>query len=171
MTGVQTCALPISAAGAAAIAASTAGALIYDIKLSDIRKEAADLEKSFVGIDDEVQKLLRTLTKLRDQIQGLSMTKINELLGAARGTFADVPAGSPLSRSMASQIAGLESVQRKEAAAQADVLEEYRQRVRGTSTAVVDLNQRLAYLKSRLDRKSTRLNSSHVSESRMPSSA
>ena len=142
-------------AGAAAIAASTGIAIIYDRLRNEADKTRIDLEQSFKGIDDEVQSLLRSLTKLRDQIQSLSMTKINELLGTARQRFAAAPAGTPLSRSMASQIAGLESIQQQEAAAQADVLEEYRQRVRGTSTAITELNQRLTYLKSSISQVDT----------------
>ncbi len=137
-------------ATAGAIAASAGVAIIYDRLRNAAEETRVELEQSFKGIDDEVQDLIRSLTKLRDQIQALSMTKINELLGAARQRFAAAPAGSPLSRSMASQIAGLESVQRGEASAQAAVLEEYRQRVRGTSQAAVDLAQRLSYLKGRL---------------------
>jgi len=137
-------------ASAGAIAASAGIAIIYDRLRNAAEETRIELEKSFTGIDDEVQDLIRSLTKLRDQIQALSMTKINELLGAARQRFAAAPAGSPLSRSMASQIAGLEAVGRGEAGRQAVVLEEYRQRVRGTSEAAVDLSQRLSFLKARL---------------------
>jgi len=137
-------------ASAGAIAASAGVAIIYDRLRNAAEETRVELEQSFKGIDDEVQGLIRSLTKLRDQIQALSMTKINELLGAARQRFAGAPAGTPLSRSMASQIAGLEALGRQEAAAQAAVLEEYRQRVRGTSQAAVDLSQRLSYLKARL---------------------
>jgi tape measure domain-containing protein len=137
-------------ASAGAIAASAGIAIIYDRLRNAAEETRVELEKSFTGIDDEVQDLIRSLTKLRDQIQSLSMSKINELLGAARQRFAAAPAGSPLSRSMASQIAGLEAIGREEAGRQAVVLEEYRQRVRGTSEAAVDLSQRLSFLKARL---------------------
>lgn len=137
-------------ASAGAIAASAGIAIIYDRLRNAAEETRVELEKSFTGIDDEVQDLIRSLTKLRDQIQALSMTKINELLGAARQRFAAAPAGSPLSRSMASQIAGLEAIGREEAGRQAVVLEEYRQRVRGASESAVDLSQRLSFLKARL---------------------
>ena len=137
-------------ASAGAIAASAGIAIIYDRLRNAAEETRVELEKSFTGIDDEVQDLIRSLTKLRDQIQALSMTRINELLGAARQRFAAAPAGSPLSRSMASQIAGLEAIGREEAGRQAVVLEEYRQRVRGTSESAVDLSQRLSFLKARL---------------------
>ena len=137
-------------ASAGAIAASAGIAIIYDRLRNAAEETRVELEKSFTGIDDEVQGLIRSLTKLRDQIQSLSTAKINELLAAARQRFAAAPAGTPLSRSMASQIAGLEAVGREEAGRQAVVLEEYRQRVRGTSEAAVDLAQRLSFLKGRL---------------------
>lgn len=138
------------AASAGAIAASAGIAIIYDRLRNAAEETRVELEKSFTGIDDEVQGLIRSLTKLRDQIQSLSTAKINELLAAARQRFAAAPAGTPLSRSMASQIAGLEAIGREEAGRQAVVLEEYRQRVRGTSEAAVDLAQRLSFLKGRL---------------------
>ena len=137
-------------ASAGAIAASAGIAIIYDRLRNAAEETRVELEKSFTGIDDEVQGLIRSLTKLRDQIQSLSTAKINELLAAARQRFATAPAGTPLSRSMASQIAGLEAIGREEAGRQAVVLEEYRQRVRGTSEAAVDLGQRLSFLKARL---------------------
>lgn len=137
-------------ASAGAIAASAGIAIIYDRLKKSADETRIELEKSFKGIDDEVQALMKDLVKLNDQLRQLSLSKINELLAAARGRFAGAPAGSPLSRSMASQIAGLEAMARQESAAQAQVLEEYRQRVRGTSQAATDLSDRLSYLRARL---------------------
>lgn len=137
-------------ATAGAIAASTGIAIIYDRLKKSADETRIELEKSFKGIDDEVQALMEDLVKLNDQLRQLSLSKINELLAVARGRFAGAPAGSPLSRSMASQIAGLEAMARQESAGQAQVLEEYRQRVRGTSQAAGDLSDRLSYLRARL---------------------
>lgn len=138
------------AASAGAIAASAGIAIVYDRIKASADETRKDLEESFKAVDDEVQALLKDLTKLNDQLLQLSSAKINELLAAARGRFAAAPAGSPLSRAMASQIAGLEAMARQESAAQAQVLEEYRSRVRGTSQAATDLSERLSYLRSRL---------------------
>lgn len=110
----------------------------------------ADIDESFTAITDDIQKLIVELSRLGDYIGRMSMAEIGQQLNRAREAFASVPAGSPRSRSFASQIAGLESVQRGEARAQADVLEEYRDRVRGSSVTVEGLNERLQYLQQRM---------------------
>lgn len=137
-------------ATAGAVAASAAIAIIYDRLRNEAEKTRKELEESFTGVDDEVQDLLRSLVKLRDQLTRLSSSRIGELLSGARQRFAGAPAGSPLSRAMASQIAGLESMSAQEASAQAAVLEEYRQRVRGTSQSATSLGERLSYVNARL---------------------
>jgi lambda family phage tail tape measure protein len=110
----------------------------------------ADIDASFTAITDDIQKLIVELSRLGDYIGRMSMAEIGQQLNRAREAFASVPAGSPRSRSFASQIAGLESVQRGEARAQATVLEEYRDRVRGSSVTVEGLNERLQYLQQRM---------------------
>jgi lambda family phage tail tape measure protein len=138
------------AATAGGIAASVGVALIFD----QIRKKAdetrKELEQTFTAVSDDVQLLIRDLSKLGTALGQLSSARLNELLSAARSRFATAPAGSPLSRAMASQIAGLESLSNQEAAAQAVVLEEYRSRVRGTSQAAQDLGARLSFVRERL---------------------
>lgn len=117
---------------------------------SELDAVRADIDASFVAITDDIQKLIVELSRLGDYIGRMSMAEIGQQLNRARESFANVPAGSPRSRSFASQIAGLESVQRGEARAQATVLEEYRERVRGSSVTVEGLNERLQYLQQRM---------------------
>ena len=117
---------------------------------NDLDAIRADIDESFVAVTDDIQKLIVELSRLGDYIGRMSMAEIGQQLNRAREAFASVPAGSPRSRSFASQIAGLESVQRSEARAQADVLEEYRDRVRGSSVTVEGLNERLQYLQQRM---------------------
>lgn len=137
-------------ATAAATAATVGIAVIYD-KLKKKSDEAKkDLEKTFKPIGDDVQVLIEKLQRLGNSLSDLSTSRINELLALARRDFDFAPAGSPLSRAAASRLAGLESVGRDEAQAQADVLEEYRQRVRGTEQSVDRLNERLSYLREGL---------------------
>ena len=117
---------------------------------NDLDAIRADIDESFVAVTDDIQKLIVELSRLGDYIGRMSMAEIGQQLNRAREAFASVPAGSPRSRSFASQIAGLESVQRGEARAQANVLEEYRDRVRGSSVTVEGLNERLQYLQQRM---------------------
>jgi len=137
-------------ATAAATAATVGIALIYD-KLKKKSDEAKkDLEKTFKPVGDDVQQLIEKLKRLGNSLSDLSTSKINELRALARRDFDFAPAGSPLSRAAASRLAGLESVGRTEAQDQANVLEEYRQRVRGTEKSVDRLNERLSYLREGL---------------------
>lgn len=110
----------------------------------------ADIDASFTAVTDDIQKLIVELSRLGDYIGRMSMAEIGQQLNRAREAFASVPAGSPRSRSFASQIAGLESVQRGEIYAQSAVLEEYRARVRGSSITIDGLNERLQYLKQNM---------------------
>lgn len=137
-------------ATAAATAATVGIALVYD-KLKKKSDEAKkDLEETFKPVGDDVQELIEKLKRLGNSLSDLSTSRINELRALARRDFDFAPAGSPLSRAAASRLAGLESVGRSEAQAQADVLEEYRQRVRGTEQSVDRLNERLSYLREGL---------------------
>jgi lambda family phage tail tape measure protein len=128
----------------------TAFAFVKQRVSDDMTALQKDIEQSFTGISDDVQKLLVELRRLDAFIGKMSLAEISQQLGRAREAFSNVPAGSPRSRSFASQIAGLENVQRTETLAQADVLEKYRARVRGSSASAEDLTARLRYLQQAL---------------------
>ncbi|MFZ9959288.1 MAG: tape measure protein [Candidatus Limnocylindrus sp.] len=137
-------------AAAATGAVITAFAFLRDRvgnEMDTIRKE---IDASFTGITEDTQQLLIALQRLGNYLGKLSTAEISGLLRGAQEGFAGVPAGSPRSRSFASQIAGLEAVQRGEAQAAADVLEEYRTRVAGTSVSTQNLGERLAYVKAKM---------------------
>ena len=137
-------------ATAAATAATVSIALIYNKLQKKAQESRQDLEKTFKPIGEDVQGLIERLKKLGDSLSSLSTSKINELRSAAKRDFDFAPAGSPLSRSAASRLVGLEAVSRQESQDQADVLEEYRQRVRATDKSVDRLNERLSYLREGL---------------------
>ena len=134
-------------AAAAGIAAGSGIAIFFDLIKRRSDKAKAELNSVIQSIDDKVQRTLQSLARLEDQMSG---SKIAGLLGQARAGFAATPAGSYRSRSMASQIAGLEALAVQEAAAQADVLEHYRKRVRGTREDAQALGDRLAYVQGKL---------------------
>ena len=135
------------AGAAAGVAAGTGIAFIFDLIKKRSDKAKAELDSVIQSIDDNVQRTLQSLARLENQMSG---SRIAGLLGQARAGFAATPAGSYRSRSMASQIAGLEALGVQEAAAQADVLEHYRQRVRGTREDAQALGDRLAYVQGKL---------------------
>ena len=126
----------------------TAFAFMRDRVGNEMDKVRKDIDQSFTAISDDVQNLLVALQRLGDYLGKLSSAEISGQLARAQQAFASVPAGSPRSRSFASQIAGLENIQREENAAAAAVLEEYRQRVAGTTVSVQTLGDRISYVRT-----------------------
>ena len=126
----------------------TAFAFMRDRVGNEMDKVRKDIDQSFTAISDDVQNLLVALQRLGDYLGKLSSAEISGQLARAQQAFASVPAGSPRSRSFASQIAGLENIQREENAAAAAVLEEYRQRVAGTTISVQTLGDRISYVRN-----------------------
>lgn len=138
------------AASAATVAVAASFAVLKDQVDKQLNGLAADFEQSFTAMSDDVQRVLVALTRLGDQLGRLSKYEIGQLYGQAMQGFQAVPAGSPRSRSFASQLAGLGQLNERETAAQLDVLEEYRLRVAGAETSVNSLGARLGYLNDRL---------------------
>ena len=139
---------PEAAAATAIGGAAFAG--LFDLIKRHTNETEGELKGAVARIRDVFESMSMELPKLLREYRRLSSEQIGGLLSDARGEFAMRPAGAARSRALASQIAGLESIGAQEAARQADVLEEYRQRVRGTREDAQALGDRLAYVQGKL---------------------
>lgn len=118
-----------------------------DEAAKELHKLDTEASKALQGITDETQQLIRKLTELSQAFRGAaSMNELRGLQAGAMARFNETPAGTDASRRAANTIASAEARIRIEAQAQADVLEQARQKYRGSAQDVTSLSERLAYL-------------------------
>lgn len=138
---------PEGAAAAGVVAVAFAG--LQDAISRAFKAGEADASKALQGITDDTQRLLLKLEQLSEAFRGAaSMNELRGLLSGAQGRFNETPAGTDASRRAANSIASAEARIKAEGLAQAEVLENARQRYRGTAESVDALSERLAYLQS-----------------------
>ena len=161
MTGVQTCALPISLEQHRHFGRAASACHITQPALSNaLRALEAELDvaivrrgRSYEGLTPEGERVLASANRLLRE-QELLRQDLHSSIGAPRGslTIGAVPTAIPVAARFASQLqarhSGIKPIVR--------------------SLSSHEIESGLANLS---DRKSTRLNSSHVLRSRMPSSA
>jgi tape measure domain-containing protein len=138
---------PEGAAVAGVLAVSFAG--LQDAITRAFRAGDKEASQALQSITDETQRLINKLAQLSEAFRGAaSMNELQALRAGGAARFNETPAGTDASRRAANTIANAEARIKAEAAAQADVLEQARQRYRGTTESVDALSERLAYLQS-----------------------
>lgn len=138
---------PEGAAAAGVVAVAFAG--LQDAISRAFKAGEADASKALQGITNETQELLNKLAQLSEAFRGAaSMNELQALRAGGAARFNETPAGTDASRRAANTIASAEARIKAEGLAQAEVLENARQRYRGTAQSVDALSERLAYLQS-----------------------